>query len=149
MLHMGTELAAVRAANLAFYRAFETLDLAAMDGVWAHDASASCLHPGWALCAGWDEVRDSWVTIFANTATMRFEIADERIDVGGELAWVVCTERIRSTGPAGETMVGAVVATNVFRKEGAAWKLLHHHGSPHVPRRAQEPPSSRSGGAPN
>ncbi|HWE28520.1 MAG TPA: nuclear transport factor 2 family protein, partial [Polyangia bacterium] len=93
---MDGEQAAVRAANHAFYGAFEALDLAAMERLWAHDASVSCLHPGWPLCAGWPEVRGSWATIFANTDTMRFEIADERIDVRGTLAWVVCVERIRS-----------------------------------------------------
>jgi ketosteroid isomerase-like protein len=139
---MGAEQAAVRAANLAFYRAFEALDLAAMERMWAHDASATCLHPGWPLCAGWSEVRGSWATIFANTGTMRFEVADERIDVRGELAWVVCIERIRSTGPTGDAMVGAIVATNVFRKEHEAWKMVHHHGSPHVARRTQAPPPS-------
>jgi ketosteroid isomerase-like protein len=139
---MDAERAAVRAANLAFYRAFEALDLAAMERLWARDASASCLHPGWPLCAGWDEVRASWATIFANTGTMRFDVADERIDVRGPLAWVVCVERIRSTGPEGEAMVGAVIATNVFRQEGGAWRLVHHHGSPHVARRTQAPPPS-------
>jgi ketosteroid isomerase-like protein len=150
---MDARQAAVHAANSAFYRAFEALDLQAMDRLWAHDASATCLHPGWPLCAGWDEVRASWATIFANTATMRFEVADERIDAEEAMAWVVCVERIRSTGPAGDAMVGAVIATNVFRKEGDAWKMVHHHGSPHVARRTQAPPpatpSGRSGGVLN
>ena len=139
---MDADVAAVRAANLAFYRAFEALDLPAMERLWAHDPSVACLHPGWPLCAGWDEVRASWATIFANTGTMRFDIADERIDVRGGLAWVICVERIRSTGPAGEAMVGAVIATNVFRDEGGAWKLVHHHGSAHVARRTPAPPPS-------
>ena len=137
---MDADRAAVRAANLAFYRAFEALDLAAMERMWARDASATCLHPGWPLCAGWDEVRASWAAIFANTGTMRFEIADERIDVRGQMAWVVCVERIRSTGPAGDAMVGAVIATNVFRSDGGAWKIVHHHGSAHVARRREAPP---------
>lgn len=137
--------AAVLAANQAFYRAFSALDLAAMEAVWAQDDASSCLHPGWPLCAGWSEVRASWATIFANSGEMRFEIGDERADVRGELGWVVCVERIRSRGPAGDAMVGAVVATNVFRRHGDQWKLVHHHGSPHVPRRRQSPPPSRSG----
>ena len=70
----------------------------------------------------------------------RFEIADERIDVRGEMAWVVCVERIRSTGPEGDAMVGAVIATNVFRSDGSTWKIVHHHGSQHVARRRQSPP---------
>ena len=137
---MDADRAAVRAANLAFYRAFEALDLAAMERLWVRDESASCLHPGWPLCAGWDEVRASWAAIFTNTETMRFDIADERIDVRGPLAWVVCVERIRSTGPAGDAMVGAVIATNVFRSDGGTWKIVHHHGSPHVARRRSAPP---------
>jgi ketosteroid isomerase-like protein len=139
---MHADEAAVRAANLAFSRAFEALDLPAMERLWAHDDSVSCLHPGWPLCAGWSEVRGAWATIFANTGSMRFDVADERIDVRGELAWVVCVERIRSTSPGGEAMVGAVVATNVFRSESGAWKLVHHHGSPHVARRSSPPPAS-------
>jgi ketosteroid isomerase-like protein len=138
--------AAVLAANQAFYRAFAALDLAAMDAVWAHDGACTCLHPGWPLCAGWAEVRASWATIFSNTASMRFEVVDERVDVQGGMAWVVCVERIHSRAPAGEAMVGAVVATNVFRREAEGWKVVHHHGSPHVPRRTQAPPKRESGG---
>src|SRR4051812_10614605 len=121
---MGVDEAAVRAANLAFYRAFETLDLGEMERMWVHDGSVTCLHPGWPLCAGWEEVRASWATIFANTGSMRFDVADEHIDVGGAgssggglMAWVVCVERIRSTGPGGGALVGAVIATNVFRRD--------------------------------
>lgn len=135
--------AAVRAANLAFYRAFETLRLGDMEAVWAHEGAVTCLHPGWPICCGWAEVRASWATIFANTGAMRFRITDERIDVRGGLAWVVCVERIVSTTPSGEALEGAVVATNVFRHDDGAWKLVHHHGSQHVPRRAP-PPAKKS-----
>src|SRR2546421_709306 len=54
---MSDEAAAVQAANQAFYRAFEALDLAAMDAVWAHEGACTCLHPGWPLCNGWAQVR--------------------------------------------------------------------------------------------
>jgi ketosteroid isomerase-like protein len=70
-------------------------------------------------------VRRSWETIFANTAEIRFTVEDERIDVRGELAWVVCVERIASDAGA-----GAILATNVFRRENGRWRLVHHHGSP-------------------
>ena len=132
---MDHDAAAVQAANQAFYRAFERLDLGEMEAVWAHDGPVTCLHPGWPLCAGWDEVRASWATIFANTGAMAFEIADARVDVRGPLAWVVCVEHVRSTTPSGEVLAGAVAATNVFRREPDGWKLVHHHGSQHVPRR--------------
>src|SRR4051812_3013597 len=116
---------AVRAANQAFYRAFESLALEWMDAVWSHAGQVTCVHPGWALADGWPAVRDSWATIFGNTADIRFTVEDEHIDVRGDLAWVVCLERIRTGGAS-----GAILATNVFRREGGAWRLVHHHGSP-------------------
>jgi ketosteroid isomerase-like protein len=66
---------------------------------------------------------------------MQISAEDERIDQRGELAWVVCTERIR-----GQEGDGAVLATNVFRRErDGRWKLVHHHGSAFVP----PPPAPR------
>lgn len=127
----------VRAANQEFYRAFEALAIDRMEAVWAHEGQVTCAHPGWPLADGWAQVRESWRTIFANTAEMKFRVEDERIDARGELAWIVCVERITSGGAE-----GAVLATNVFRREEGAWKMVHHHGSPLAARveRASPPP---------
>ena len=73
-----TDLAAVEQANARFYLAFETLDLARMDEVWAHGEHVKCVHPGWPILIGWEAVRSSWATIFANTAEMRFTLSDVR-----------------------------------------------------------------------
>jgi ketosteroid isomerase-like protein len=125
---MNREVEAVRMANRAFYRAFESLELAEMDEVWAQAGQVTCAHPGWTLADGWPSVRESWATIFRNTAEIRFQVSDEKIDVRGDLAWVVCVERITSGGGG-----GAVLATNVFRNEAGRWRMVHHHGSPFVP----------------
>src|SRR5206468_1148625 len=50
----------VEEANARFYRAFEALDLAEMEKVWAHGEHVKCVHPGWPLLAGWANVRASW-----------------------------------------------------------------------------------------
>jgi ketosteroid isomerase-like protein len=115
-------------ANARFYRAFETLDIAEMDRVWAHGDRVQCVHPGWPLLSGWDAVRASWETIFANTAEMRFTVSDVRTFVGGELAWVTCTENILSD-VAGRVSVTAILATNLFAREADGWRLVHHHAS--------------------
>ena len=88
--------AAVREANERFYRAFESLDLAEMDQVWAHGDDVACVHPGWNRLHGWEEVRRSWAAIFQSTSEMRFTITDVRVEVRGDLAWVHCTENIIS-----------------------------------------------------
>ena len=90
----GDDLAEVEEANSRFYRAFETLDLAEMDAVWAHTGRVQCVHPGWPLIAGWAAVRESWETIFVNTTEMRFTISDVRVAGGPDVAWVTCTENI-------------------------------------------------------
>jgi ketosteroid isomerase-like protein len=118
----------VRRVHQRFYRAFESLQLDQMDAVWAHDGQVVCVHPGWPPAVGWPSVRASWEIIFRNTDRIRFEVTDERIDVRGELAWVVCIELVRSGG--GQ---GAVLATNVLRRGPDGWKLVHHHGSQFVP----------------
>src|SRR5262245_61373444 len=53
-----TELArspeeAVRAANAAFYAAFESRDLDAMSAVREHSDRATATHPGWPPLRGW------------------------------------------------------------------------------------------------
>ena len=66
----------VTQANRMFYEAFESLDIAKMDEVWAHLDYVTCVHPGWALRSEWPAVRDSWVLIFNNTFSMKFELTD-------------------------------------------------------------------------
>src|SRR5262249_40227367 len=91
-----SDLAEVEQANARFYQAFETLDLARMDQVWAHGEQVKCVHPGWPLLVGWQAVRASWEAIFENTAEMRFTLSDVRAAAGGDLGWVTCTENIFS-----------------------------------------------------
>ena len=119
---------AVVAANAAFYRAFEALDVAAMDRVWAHGSHVKCVHPGWPLLSGWEAVRESWAAIFESTQEMRFTLSDVQAVVGDDLAWVTCTENILSE-VAGRVTVTAILATNVFAHDGGEWRLVHHHAS--------------------
>jgi ketosteroid isomerase-like protein len=122
------EQAAVAEANARFYRAFEALDLDAMDAVWAHDEHVRCVHPGWPLLAGWDAVRESWEAIFASAEEMRFTIADVRVLLHGEVGWVTCTENILSE-VRGRVGVTAILATNLFVRTAGEWRMIHHHAS--------------------
>jgi ketosteroid isomerase-like protein len=123
-----SEAADVEEANARFYRAFETLDIAEMDEVWAHGEHARCVHPGWPLLSGWDAVRSSWETIFANTEEMRFTLSDVNVNVSGPLAWVTCTENILSDVQ-GRVTVTSILATNLFERADGSWRLVHHHAS--------------------
>ncbi|TAJ09274.1 MAG: DUF4440 domain-containing protein [Nitrospirae bacterium] len=124
-----TKIEEVTRANQEFYEAFESLDVARMDRIWAQQEYVTCIHPGWTLRVGWPAVRDSWVLIFNNTFAMTFELTEIQIQVAGDMAWVICTEQI--TSRQGEQSQGSrVLATNLYEKAGDRWHIIHHHGSP-------------------
>ncbi len=128
---------AVRAANAAFYAAFESRDLDAMADVWERSERASVTHPGWPRLSGWGRVAGSWDAIFRHTPFIQFVLTDERIDVAGDTAWVTLDENILQAAGVDETsgddppLSGArVAATNVFVRDGEEWRMVMHHGSP-------------------
>ena len=124
-----TEIEAVKLANQLFYRAFETLDIDQMSGVWDDQYEVTCVHPGWPLIQGRDEVIHSWASIFNNTMVMQFTITETSVHIDGDWASVVCTESLRSVVD-GRVNEAKVEATNIFSKHGDRWMIVHHHGSP-------------------
>ena len=127
----------VLAANAAFYHAFAAKDAAAMTAVWARRAPLFCVHPGWQALRG-DAVLASWRAILAGPGAPPITCADAVAHVLGEVAVVVCIERI----PAVE-----LVATNVFVREDGEWKMVHHHASG-MARGAAEPEPDDDDSAP-
>ena len=87
----------VLAANRAFYDAFEALEIDRMAACWASRDDVACLHPGGPWQRGWDEVREGWEAIMANTGYIEFDIADVHVVVQDPEAWVSCVERITSS----------------------------------------------------
>jgi ketosteroid isomerase-like protein len=120
--------ARVLAANRAFYDAFEALDLGRMEACWEPSSRVACVHPGGPWLRGWEEVRESWETIFANTSYIEFQIAEPHVEVVDPLAWVTCVERI-VTAVGAERAVSEIVATNVFVVDATGWHMILHHGS--------------------
>jgi ketosteroid isomerase-like protein len=137
--HGGADVAAVHAANDELYAAFEAADLDRMGQLWAagpYAASVVCVHPGWPVLRGREEVLRSWAVIMANTAYIQFFLTDVEVELAGDVAVVSCAENIlTSVGDEADegssTLAGGkVVATNVFRRTDGRWRLWLHHGSP-------------------
>lgn len=126
---MEREIEAVREANEAFYQAFEKLDIQQMDTLWIKEDYVKCVHPGWEVRLGWQEVRDSWVLIFNHTYEIKFSVNLLDVVIRGDWAWVVCLEMI-STQDQGNWVEGRVLSTNLFELREGRWLLIHHHGSP-------------------
>jgi ketosteroid isomerase-like protein len=120
---------ALRAANTRFYSAFESLDLAQMEAVWAHDDEVECVHPGWELLLGWDEVRERWARLFANARRVRIALSSVWLRIEGHVGWVACTEHV-TTAFADGFDDAMVQATNIFVLHEEGWMLVAHHASP-------------------
>ena len=65
-------------ANTKFYEAFENLSITMMESIWSHNDNCICVHPGWEIFIGWMAIRESWVTIFANTENIKFTITNSK-----------------------------------------------------------------------
>jgi len=46
-------------SNQQFYDAFNKQDLAMMKDVWQDDACARCIHPGWPVIKGYEDIIQS------------------------------------------------------------------------------------------
>ncbi|MBD2895737.1 nuclear transport factor 2 family protein [Actinomadura nitritigenes] len=119
-----------------FYAAFEAGDFDRMSDVWAegpYAAGVSCVHPGWTMLRGREEVLRSWALIMANTTYIQFVLTDVETDVYGDHAVVTCKENVLTADEdteAGFLAGGSIVATKLFVRVDGQWRLLLHHGSP-------------------
>jgi ketosteroid isomerase-like protein len=133
---MTPDEAAILRANESFYRAFSTGDYPKMARLWAEQAPVSCLHPGLPALIGREPVMQSWRQILAQSAQMAMRCDHARVHRLGESAIVTCYEA-NGEEPA------HLAATNVFVREGDAWRMVHHHAGPLA--RAISRPPARAG----
>ena len=119
-------------ANIKFYEAFENLSISMMENIWSHNDDCICIHPGWEMFIGWMAIRESWLTIFANTEHIKFTITNSKIRIYREvIAVLTCLENIEMFRNELKIKSG-IVATNIFEYNSnqKKWLIIHHHGSP-------------------
>lgn len=118
-------------ANAQFYDAFEKVSISMMENIWSHNDNCICIHPGWEMFVGWLAIRESWMTIFANTENIKFTITNSKIRLYQEvIAVITCLENIEMIINEMKIQSG-VVATNIFEYDSnqKEWLIVHHHGS--------------------
>ncbi len=120
---------AVLFANEAFYLAITHRDAEAMDRLWAQSVPVSCLHPGWGALRGRDLVVDSWRRILSHDGAPKIACRQPEVAIYGDVAVVICYEDIGGQ---------LLVATNIFRREGRSWQIVHHQAGPTAARLPEE-----------
>ncbi len=116
-------------ANRAFYEALQSLDLVRMESLWVQEDWVACLHPGWEILIGWEDVQRGWAEIFRSTAQMMIAIGRPLVHVAGDTAWVSCLENVTTTN-AEDFSTAVIEATNIFVRREGRWRIAHHHTTP-------------------
>jgi uncharacterized protein (TIGR02246 family) len=130
-------------AETAFYEALERCDLEGMMAVWAEDEEIVCVHPAGARLTGQDQVRESWAKMFAAGPRARLVIEQQVAISGMMLAVHSVYERFTIPQAKPEQQPVPIVATNVYLRTAAGWRMIVHHASP-AP--AQPQPAPRETG---
>jgi len=131
-------------AENAFYEALERCDLEGMMAVWAEDEDILCVHPTGGRLTGQDEVRESWAKMFSAGPRARLQVSRQVAISGMMLAVHSVFENFSLEGAKqGDARPAPIVATNVYLRTAAGWRMIVHHASP-AP--AQPEPAPRSAG---
>jgi uncharacterized protein (TIGR02246 family) len=117
-------------AENAFYEALERCDLDGMMAVWAEDEEVVCVHPAGARLTGQDQVRESWAKLFAAGPRARLRIEQQVAISGMMLAVHSVFETFSIQGQKAAAQPLPIVATNVYLRTAAGWRMIVHHASP-------------------
>lgn len=124
------DVSGVQKANERFYSALNLLftgDSGPMESFWSHSDSINYMGPQGGTLVGWSKIQEEW----KRQATMKLggkvEPKNVRITVGEDLAVVANTEIGENIGPDGQPLKVSIRATNVYRKEDGAWRMIGHH----------------------
>jgi len=83
-LAAGPSLNDALAANRAFYHAFSSRDLGAMEMLWACGVPVLCIHPGWPPLVDRGAVLSSWRDIMKNPASPKAYSRNDRAFIYGK-----------------------------------------------------------------
>lgn len=114
-------------AEAAFYEALERCDADAMMAVWAEDEEVTCIHPGGPRLVGYSTIREAWRRIFANGMRLKLRVS-QSTSVSTPFA-VVSTVLEHFSTPNDQAVAAPVVATNVYVRGPAGWRMVAHHAS--------------------
>jgi len=135
------KLSTLLQANDAFYSGLNDLCAGNADAVlavWSRASDVSDFGPDGQKHVGWEAVEAQ----FRKEAGMKMggsvACEDVRFIEGSDWGVATCTEVGRGMIINGKPADIHFRSTNVFRKEGDEWKMVHHHTDPSVPMEAKK-----------
>jgi len=119
----------VRQASDRFYAALNRMansDASPMSAVWSHGEDVTAMHPIEERGEGWEQVRSQFEQVGSLASGGQVRLSNQLIRVGTDLAYEVGIEEGEVT-LAGERIPLKHRVTNIYRREGGEWKMVHHH----------------------
>jgi len=94
--------------------------------IWSHSAAVTVMHPIGGRSVGWDTVRTSFEQVAQLASDGQVELKDQLVHVAGDVAHEVGVEH-GQLKLAGQQVTIEHRVTNIYQREGGAWKMIHHH----------------------
>lgn len=120
----------IAAAAAGFYAALNAMfegDAGPMLAVWSHADDVTYMGPDGAYQHGWPAIRAEWEMQAAKKLGGHVAPEGMRIAVAGDLGVTHNYEKGENANTGGKPGTVSIRATNVFRKEKDAWKMIGHH----------------------
>ena len=119
----------VRKVSVQFYAALNRMangDAGPLADIWSQGAAVTTMHPIGGREVGWDKVRESFQKVAQIASEGRIKLDDQIVQVTGDLAYELGVER-GQLKLAGQQATIEHRVTNIYRREGGRWKIVHHH----------------------
>ena len=120
------------AALVAFYKAFNQRNLAAMGEYWAQSPDVVMSNPLGGVRKGWQDIEPVYRNLFTGPAQVYVEFYDFVAQHSADMYWVAGRER--GYFQKNDTKLDLHIRTSrLFRNIDGIWKQVHHHGSIEYP----------------
>ena len=122
--------ASIKDANTQFYKALNAVfsgHMGPMDAIWSHADDVTYMGPDGTFQTGWEAVRANWAHQASLDLGGTVMPEETVIHVGSNLAVVHTWEKGENVDDDGNPLIVSIRATNTFRKENGAWKMVGHH----------------------
>lgn len=110
--------------NEAFYQAFLSRNINAMNQVWAKNTALLCIHPGGQALTGRHDVITSWQNILAHNTCPRIIHKVDQVVLYEHMVLVTCYEWDERQPD------NLLLATNGFTKEEGQYRMVFHQAGP-------------------
>jgi ketosteroid isomerase-like protein len=94
--------------------------------VWSHSAAVTAMHPIGVREVGYDAVAGSFDQVASLASGGKVELKDQQVRIVGDAAYEIGSE-VGQIKLGGQQVAIDHRVTNIYAREGIAWKLVHHH----------------------